>query len=234
MLPLQIVIENNMPEAATDWWAPLAGLIGVLIVTIGGYLSLQHSDERRRAQEDRRRWDTELVDAAVKMLVLTDDVAATDQLIDQKKKDILAGDFPDTLYAHMTKIGLLSNDHLSDLAQAVVVSYMRHRFAIKAHLESEVAAGGSLNEVKDVPSYSLASTCGREYMEAREQFQKAFTDLVVSVDVQRFHDTKPADWWALIRSAQEYEKQLAKTEAEPKHRVANIPAEAPVTRDFVA
>jgi hypothetical protein len=229
VLPTDIVI-NHVPPAEAGWLIPVIAAVAAIIVALIAAWSLKESDERKKAQEDRRRWDVDLVDTVVEMLVLTDDVTDTKDAIRKKKESILSGELPTELNRHLIRIGLLTNERLTDLAQEVVIKFMTERLAMKPHLEAGLKEGKALDDINDIPGLSLTSTSGEDYTDARRLFLNAFQLLVVSVSVQKFTDIKSTNWKQLVKLVEEEEKRIKKEEEAAKHRMPDDPEPASTVR----
>lgn len=188
---------------------------------------------RKKDQEDRRRWDEELVKVVVDMLVITDDVAASKKELSKKKKAILAGDLPSELNRHLIKIRLLSNEVLADKAQDVAQHFLSCRIAMHNYLTEQVAAGKTLDEITDVPGYSLESTVSDDYDGAKRYFLNLFHQLLVSAQVRKFTAENSVNWKNLVKMVDDFEKELKKKEEEPKHRAPNEPEPASAVRDRI-
>lgn len=176
-LVLQEVIINNMP--APSWVVPTLTLAGVVVGGFVTWLSTRASDKRKHHQEDRRRWDSLLVEASVDLLTLCDDVASTDTAQNEKRKRILAEADPAELNRLMTKIRLLTNEKIGDLSQSVVLGFLIEQRDLKRCLETDDWEDG----------LSLASTSSAEYTAVRNEFADAIQAIVVA-DSVRFFEQK--------------------------------------------
>lgn len=232
MLPADIIL-NFVPPASTSWLTPVLAFTGAIIVAGIAALSLWRSDVGKREQEDRRRWDEELVKVVVDMLVITDDVAATKKEISKKKKAILAGDLPSELNRHLIQIRLLSNEQLADKAQDVATHYLSGRIAMHEYLMREVEAGKNLVEITEVPGHSFESTDGDDYNDSRRYFLNLFHQLLVSAQVRKFTAENSVNWKNLVKMVDDYEKEIKKKEEEPKHRAPDEPEPATAVRDRI-
>lgn len=235
MLPADIIINHVQQPGLgwVAWFAPLLAFVGALGVAGMAAWSLKGSDERKKAQEDRRRWDIELVDTVVETLVLTDDVADTGKALRKKKKAILAGSMPIELNRHLVKIRLLTNERLAELAQEVVIKFMMERMEIQKHLKAETDKGVPLDDIVEVPGFSFNSSSSENYSDARRQFMNAFHKLVVSVSVQKFTDIQSTNWKHLVKVAQEEEERLKREAEAAKHRQPNAPEPATAVRGWI-
>lgn len=202
-----IALHATETAGNLDWLGPILAFIGVLMVAGITAASVKGSDERKIRQEDKRRWDTDLVNTAVEMLVITDDIASSKKDENEKVKAIRVAEFPADLQTHMTKIRLLSNERIGDLCQETVRQYMIYRFAIKNRLEALEA------EDKDQAKQMLQngdlgyglllnSTHSDDYWEARTQFNNAVHELVVADEVRAAGAPKVTDFRELMRIAE--------------------------------
>jgi hypothetical protein len=232
VLPSDIIL-NIIPPASTSWLTPFLAFLGAIIVAVIAAISLGLSDKRKKNQEDRRRWDEELVKVVVDMLVITDDVASTKKELSKKKKAILAGDLPSELNRHLIQIRLLSNEQLADRAQDVATHFLSERIAIHNFLVKEVEAGKSLAEITEVPGYSLDSTDSDAYDGSRRYFLNLFHQLLVSAQVRKFTAENSVNWKKLVKQVDEFEKEVKRKEAEPKHRAPHEPEPATAVRDKI-
>lgn len=132
MLPSDIIM-NFVPPASAGWLTPVLAFLGAVIVAGIAALGLWRSDVRKKDQEDRRRWDEELVKVVVDMLVITDDVTASKKEISKKKKAILAGDLPSALNWHLIQIRLLSNEQLAGQSSGCC-----HAVPIRAYCDAQL------------------------------------------------------------------------------------------------
>jgi gluconate kinase len=228
------IIMNFIPSSGTGALAPVLGFIGGLIVAGIAGVGLWLSDLRKIEQEDRRRWDEELVSTVIDMLVLTDDVASTEKALRKKKKAILAGDLPQELNRHLVYIRLLSNQTLADQAQHVVTHYFSERILMHKFLSKEVSEGKKLDEITEVPGYSFGSTTSEAYHDARRYFLNLFHQLLVSVSVQKFTAESSVDWKKMVNLVNEVEKEMKKKEEEPKHRRQDEAIPATPVREWIA
>jgi hypothetical protein len=232
MLPSDIIM-NFVQQPAFGWLTPVLTLVGAVGVGILTALSVKWSDERKKAQEDRRRWDEELVPTVIDMLVLTDDIASTEKQLSKKKKAILAGNLPAELNRHLIHIRLLTNGHLADQAQEVVQQFFTERIAMHNFLVEEVKGGKSLDDITEIPGYSLSSTNSTAYHEARRYFLNLFHQLLVSVQVQKFTAESSVDWKAMVKLVEDYEKEQKRKDAEAKHRAPDEPIPATAVRERI-
>lgn len=192
---------------------PVVTAVVAIIVALIAAWSLKESDERKRAQEDRRRWDTDLVETVIALLNITDDVVSTEDEVRKKKEAALAGDLPVEINRHLIKIGLLTNDGLVELAQETAIQFMKERISMEKYLKAEVENGRTVDEIKVIPGHSLNSTAGEAYTNARFQFIRAFQKLVVSVSVQKFTDVESMNWKKLVKAVKEDEKRASRQAA---------------------
>jgi hypothetical protein len=232
MLPSDIIM-NFVPPASNGFsTAVVAGLTAIAVALIAAG-SLWLSDVRKKNQEDRRRWDEQLVDVVIKMLVITDDVATTQKQLSKKKKAILAGDLPSELNQHLIHIRLLSNEQLADKAQDVATHFLTERMAMNEYLTKEVESGRKLADISEVPGYSLGSTAGDAYNDSRRYFLNLFHQLLVSAQVRKFTAQNSVNWKNLMKQVEDFEKEVKKKEAEPKHLAPKEPEPATAVRDKI-
>lgn len=229
MLPTDVIL-NFVPPASTSWLTPVLAFLGAIIVALIAAVSLGLSDKRKKDQEDRRRWDEELVKVVVDMLVITDDVASTKKELSKKKKAILAGDLPSELNRHLIQIRLLANEQLADKAQDVALHFLSGRIAMHDFLTKEVEAGKTLDDITDIPGYSLESTAGDDYGDSRRYFLNLFHQLLVSAQVRKFTAENSVNWKTLVKQVDDFEKELKRQDEEPKHRAPDEPEPATAVR----
>jgi hypothetical protein len=232
MLPSDIIM-NFVEQPAFGWVPPVVAGLTALGVAGLAALSLKWSDERKKAQEDRRRWDENLVKAVIEMLVITDDVAATKKAISKKKKVILAGDLPAELNQLLIQIRLLTNEHLADQAQHVVTHFLAERIQMNKLLTEAVAEGKSLDDITELPGYSFGSTTGESYHEARRYFLNLFHQILVSVEVQKFTAESSVNWKAMLKLVDDAEKEMRRQAEEAKHRKPDDPEQPTAVRQMI-
>lgn len=205
MLPLQQIVINN-PPGPIDWVTPTITGLSVVVVALITARYIRGSDLRKINQEDKRRWDAELVNTVVALLVITDDIASNKEQEDRKVEAIRASDIPAVLQTYMTKIRMLSNERIGDLCQETVQQYMRYRYRIGARLKEleakdrtkaqEMLHNGDLGD-----GLVLNSTSGEDYHHARNTFHDAVRDLVVADEVRKAGMPKDPKWSELLAIA---------------------------------
>jgi hypothetical protein len=209
--PFLALTTTTATETAPWWGVPFLSGLFVVAVAVVAFLSLRASDLRKIRQEDKRRWNEQVVDVAMELLVICDDAVSNVQEAKIKRSAIRLNALPTVAKSLMTKLELLTDDETAELGQDMFVSFTRNRRDLRRQMDEE-----SLTKDSSPNAYNFQF---EEHKEIRDRFVRAIRQMVVvshkeppplslrlksASSLIRNGDSRGTNWAELARKNAEY------------------------------